>query len=118
MWQGFFQTVPENGFKTHKCHITKKTHQIKTHVTCISENVIYRITCKKPQCKDFVYIGQTKRRFCDRFAEHRGYVSQNKIGQVCGEHFTTLKQQQKQNKIVENINAKKKSGNQHNPDDP
>ena len=67
---------------------TKKTYQINTHVTCISENVIYRITCKKPQCKDFVYIGQTKMRFCDRFAEHRGYVSQNKLDQVCGEHFT------------------------------
>ena len=92
--RGFFKQcatcslIPENGFKTHKCHITKKTHQIKTHVTCITDNVIYRITCKKPQCKDFVYIGQTKRRFCDRFAEHRGYVSQNKLDQVCGEHFT------------------------------
>ena len=33
------------------------------------------------------YIGQTKRRFCDRFSEHRSYVSQKKFDQVCGEHF-------------------------------
>ena len=31
--------------------------------------------------------GQTKRKFCDRFSEHRGYVSQKKFDQVCGEHF-------------------------------
>ena len=38
-------------------------------------------------CKTFVYIGQTKWRFCDRFSEHRGYVYQKKFDQVCGEHF-------------------------------
>ena len=32
-------------------------------------------------------IGQTKGRFCDRFSEHRGYVSQKKFDQVYGEHF-------------------------------
>ena len=32
-------------------------------------------------------VGQTKRRFCDRFLENRGYVSQKKLDQVCGEHF-------------------------------
>ena len=79
--------IPENGIKTHKCNKTKETYQISTHVTCVTENVIYRITCKKPQCSSFVYIGQTKRRFCDRFAEHRGYVSQKKLDQVCGLHF-------------------------------
>ena len=30
---------------------------------------------------------QYKRRFCDRFSEHRGYVSQRKFDKVCGEHF-------------------------------
>ena len=34
-----------------------------------------------------ILIGQTKRKFCDRFSEHRGYVSQKKFDQVCGEHF-------------------------------
>ena len=91
--RGFFQqcvtcaSIPTYGIKTHKCNHTNEIHQIKSHITCISENVIYRITCKKPQCKDFVYIGQTKRRFCDRIAEHRGYISQKKLEQVCGNHF-------------------------------
>ena len=35
----------------------------------------------------YVYVGQTKLRFCDRFSEHRGYVSQKKFDQVRGEHF-------------------------------
>ena len=37
--------------------------------------------------KTFVYIGQTKRRFCDRFSEHKSCVSKKKFDQVCGEHF-------------------------------
>ena len=91
--RGFFQqcvtcaSIPTYGIKTHKCNHTNEIYQINSHVTCISENVIYRITCKKPQCKGFVYIGQTKRRFCDRIAEHRGYISQKKLEQVCGNHF-------------------------------
>ena len=34
-----------------------------------------------------ILIGQTKRKFCDKFSEHRGYVSQKKSDLVCGEHF-------------------------------
>ena len=79
--------IPEKGYKTHKCNKTGEIFEINTPVDCVTDNVIYRITCKKPQCADFVYIGQTGRRFCDRIAEHRGYVSQKKIDQVCGEHF-------------------------------
>ena len=112
--RGFFRQcttcklIPENGIKTHKCHITKKTYQINTPLTCTSENVIYRITCKKIKCKDFVYIGQTKRRFCDRFAEHRGYVSQKKLDQVCGEHFTRdgHSQEDMLPVIIEQVNPK------------
>ena len=48
---------------------------------------IYRITCQKPQCKTFVYIGQTKCWFCDRISEHREYVSQKKLDQMCDNHF-------------------------------
>ena len=56
-------------------------------MTCTTENVIYRITCKKPKCDDFIYIGETKRRFCDRFSEHKSYVSSKKLEQACGSHF-------------------------------
>ena len=34
-----------------------------------------------------MYIGQTKRRFCDRFNNHRSYVSEKKLDQICGAHF-------------------------------
>ena len=66
---------------------TKETFKIVSPVNCVTKNVIYRIPCKKPKCKTVVYTGQTKGRFCDRFSGHRGYVSQNKFDQVCGEHF-------------------------------
>ena len=51
------------------------------------ETLEYKISCRKAKCKDFVYIGQTKRRFCDGFSEHRGYVSGKTLEQVCGAHF-------------------------------
>ncbi len=87
--RGFFHQcatcslIPKNGIKTHQCNKTKETFRIDSRVNCVTTNVIYQITCKKPKCKDFVYIGQTKR----RFPEHKGYVSQKKLEQVCGEHF-------------------------------
>ena len=72
---------------THKCHITNKIFKITKPLTCLSENVIYRITCKKPRCKSFTYIGQTSNRFCDRFTDHKTYVSTKSLDQVCGYHF-------------------------------
>ena len=77
--------IPENGIKTHHCHKTGKSYQINSPVSCLSENVIYKIACKK--CRDWAHIGQTKRRFCDRFNNHRSYVSEKKFDQICGEHF-------------------------------
>ena len=62
--RGFFKQcatcslILENGIKTHKCQITKETYNTNNPVTCISKNVICRTTCKKAQCKDFVYKGQ------------------------------------------------------------
>ena len=40
--------IPETGIKTHKSHINNKVHKITSHVTCVTENVVYKITCKKP----------------------------------------------------------------------
>ena len=91
--RGFFKqcvtcnTIPTHGIKTHKCNKTKEIFEIKNHVNCLTENVIYRITCQKQHCKSFVYIGQTKRRFCDTISEHRSYISQKKLDQVCRDHF-------------------------------
>ena len=64
--RGFFNQcvtctlIPKNGIKTHQCNKTKETFKIDSPVKCVTKNVIYRITCKKPKCKTFVSIGQTK----------------------------------------------------------
>ena len=71
--------------KTHKCHRTGQEWQISAPMTCLTPNVIYKITCRK--CPHFVYIGETERRFCDRFTDHRGYVNRNKTDQPVGAHF-------------------------------
>ena len=87
---GFFKccaVVPTHGIKTHKCNKTNEIFDINNHVNCLTENVIYRITCQKQHCKSFVYIGQTKRRFCDKISEQRSYISQKKLDQVCRDHF-------------------------------
>ena len=45
-------------------------------------------TCRQcPQAK-FLYIGETSRRVCDRFSEHRGYVTQGQLEQPEGQHFS------------------------------
>ena len=79
--------IPKEGFRNHKCNKTKKSYQINMPVTCTTKNVIYKISCKK--CIDFVYIGETKRHFCDRFADHRSYVNRKKLEQACGKHFNS-----------------------------
>ena len=72
---------------THKCHRTGKTWNITAPINCNTQNVIYKLSCTKHP--DFVYIGETKRRFRDRIAEHRGYISQKKINNPIGSHFAT-----------------------------
>ena len=69
---------------THKDHKSGQEWKIKRRIDCCTTNVVYKISCRK--CRDFVYIGETGRRFTDRFQEHRGYVSQKKDHPV-GNHF-------------------------------
>ena len=58
--RGFFNQfvnctlIPKNGIKTHQCNKTKETFKIDSPVKCVTKNVIYRITCKKPKCNNFV----------------------------------------------------------------
>ena len=47
---------------------TGQKFKIKSHITCETSNVIYMIQCTKCNLQ---YIGETKRRFKDRFNEHR-----------------------------------------------
>ena len=54
-------------------------------MNCCTTNVVYKLTCRK--FLDFVYIGETGRRFTDRFLEHRGYINQKVLTHPVGKHF-------------------------------
>ena len=70
---------------THSCNRTGRRWDIKSPINCVTDNVIYKLLCRK--CPDFLYIGETKRRFCDRVQEHRGAISQKKTDHPVGAHF-------------------------------
>ena len=59
--------------------------KITGHFTCISENIVYCISCRK--CPKAVYIGETGRRLADRFREHRLDVLHNKGDLPVAQHF-------------------------------
>ena len=71
--------------KTHTCSRTGKIWNINHKINCQTKNVIYKLMCKK--CPNWVYIGETSRRFCERAAEHRGYITQKIMNHPTGRHF-------------------------------
>ena len=71
----------------HEVPHSKVKHVITTELNCESTNVIYKLTCAK--CNKFLYIGETSRKACTRFQEHRGYISQKITSQPTGLHFTS-----------------------------
>ena len=70
----------------HSCPRTKQQWDITAPITCQSTNVIYKLSCRK--C-NWIYIGETRRRFADRLQEHRGYITQKKINHPTGAHFNS-----------------------------
>ena len=58
---------------------------IEQNLDCNTSNVVYMIECNKENCK-MRYIGETKRIFKFRMAEHIGYV-QNQDDTPSGRHF-------------------------------
>ena len=70
---------------SHQCHHTKQQWDIKAPINCQTQNVIYKLMCRR--CPDFVYIGETKRRFCERIQEHRGAITQKRLDHPIGAHF-------------------------------
>ena len=52
---------------------------------CKTENVVYLITCRKCGLQ---YVGETKRKLCDRFREHRNSVLKNGKQRIY-EHFNS-----------------------------
>lgn len=71
--------------RSHLCSTTGKEWKIVGPITCKTENVIYKLSCTK--CPKFLYIGETSRKVCDRFKEHKGYVTQKRLDQPTGKHF-------------------------------
>ena len=64
-----------------------ETYKIKSHITCNTVNVIYMVQCLLFKMQ---YIGETKRRFKDRFNEHRRPIlnpSDSYIQTAVSEHF-------------------------------
>ena len=60
---------------------------INQNLQCKSYNVVYALICKKENCRE-VYVGETKRFLKFRVDDHRGYISNRKIDQATGEHFS------------------------------
>ena len=71
----------------HKCHKTGKEWKITSPMDCHTENIIYKISCKKDRCKDFVYIGETQRQAIKRFYDHKSYVNRERLETPAGHHF-------------------------------
>ena len=55
----------------HKSNYTGKEYNITAPIDCNTKSVVYKLTCKKARCRDFVYVGQTERRCKDRFYDHK-----------------------------------------------
>ena len=70
---------------THTCQSTGQTWEITAPISCDTEDVVYNLRCRK--CPEWVYIGETGGRFCDRFTQHRGYVTRKELDKPAGAHF-------------------------------
>ena len=60
--------------------------EINTEVNCQTKGIVYCITCKKCSVQ---YIGTSKKSLQDRFANHRGYVTNKDFSQATGRHFNS-----------------------------
>ena len=87
-------TTPSNTFRST---VTGVTYPISRPLTCADNNVIYLVTCTKPDCRQ-QYTGETGRTFKDRTNEHIKSVDRSKDCPIklhfCSpghtlEHFTT-----------------------------
>ena len=71
--------------------ITNETFEIRHHLTCLTENFIYLLFCRKCKCKQ--YIGESKNTMRMRFAGHRSDIKlkHKKTGKIPHiiEHFNS-----------------------------
>ena len=64
----------------------KSTFTIRDHFTCMPENLVYWISCRR--CSH-IYIGETGRSFRSRFGEHLRTVRNNNPGFPVAQHFNS-----------------------------
>ena len=65
-------------------NITTKQYNTRSVVSCLSNNLVYCITCL--HCGK-QYVGQTKRRLSDRLHEHFRNINYNSPTHIVGRHF-------------------------------
>ena len=68
-------------------NINHNEWKIMKSVNCNTYNVVYLIKCKKNNCKENFYIGETGRFLKKRLSEHIGYITNKITSQATGEHF-------------------------------
>ena len=67
--------------------IGNKKWTINSKLNCNSYNVVYVLICKKENCKEKYYIGETKNLLRFRLAQHKGYIVNKKLDTATGAHF-------------------------------
>jgi hypothetical protein len=68
-----------------KCSVTKQTYKLPTiRLSCQSKNLIYALECNVCHKQ---YVGETKRTFKERIAEHLGDIKNLRLNKPLGKHF-------------------------------
>ena len=67
-------------------HTTKRSYISRFNVSCISNNLVYCLLCKK--CNK-LYVGQTKRALRTRIGEHCTSIRKKKTHMVVGRHYNS-----------------------------
>jgi hypothetical protein len=75
-----------------KCTVTKQTYKLpplrgskpSKSLSCQTKNLIYALECKVCHKQ---YVGETKRTFKERIAEHLGDIKNQRLNKPLGKHF-------------------------------
>jgi hypothetical protein len=68
-----------------KCTVTKQTYKLPSlRLSCQSKNLVYALECTVCHKQ---YVGETKRTFKERIAEHLGDIKNLRLNKPLGKHF-------------------------------
>jgi hypothetical protein len=68
-----------------KCTVTQQTYKLPTlRLSCQSKNLVYALECSVCHKQ---YVGETKRTFKERTAEHLGDIKNLRLNKPLGKHF-------------------------------